>query len=196
MTEQLDQYLESRFGIETLASFRKAGGIVRFPLDVEPRADEETRLRGAVTTASALFEQLFQPGEKGYMACFCWTEKRSDEDPVPRVLEAVNADVEYSTGQNFYGTESSDEAIMFTRLVAAVVPRALDYPSVFAATANADLGRLPTTSWRTFFVNESEPLLFHMYDDRGVDVLSGSPSAAARVDTAASAIARPGESED
>jgi hypothetical protein len=47
-----------------------------------------------------------------------------------------------------------------------------DYSRIFEALANRDFCREPYTSDGVYFVNVSKDIIFHMYDDRGLDVVA------------------------
>jgi hypothetical protein len=50
--------------------------------------------------------------------------------------------------------------------------RSLRYDSVLEGIANADHGIAPSISSRVYFINLRDDVIFHMYDDRGLDVIA------------------------
>jgi hypothetical protein len=57
-----------------------------------------------------------------------------------------------------------------------VRPRHIEYRRILQAKANDYYHmRRPITSDRIYFVNRTRNLIFHMYDDRGLDIIAESP---------------------
>lgn len=52
--------------------------------------------------------------------------------------------------------------------------RSFQYDKIFHAIANSDHGEAPSMSSRVYFLNRRTHSIFHMYDDRGADVVSAS----------------------
>jgi hypothetical protein len=105
-------------------------------------------------------------------------------DSWPSYRPGIRAEVDRTEGVNYWDEPDGDDR--FLRLTAACVPRELDYRGLFQALGNEDMGLQPALAGRVFLVNETNPVVFHMYDDRGADVyardadrlaaVTGSPS--------------------
>ncbi|SFS56852.1 DUF3885 domain-containing protein [Paenibacillus sp. 453mf] len=52
----------------------------------------------------------------------------------------------------------------------------LDYLNLIKAICNKDLGTKPSIKHDVFFINLGKGIIFHIYDDRGCDVVSNSTS--------------------
>jgi len=50
----------------------------------------------------------------------------------------------------------------------------LNYIPILKAICNYDLGVKPSISHRVYFINTSKNTIFHVYDDRGCDLLATS----------------------
>ena len=67
---------------------------------------------------------------------------------------------------DFWGEgESNVEAVV--RLTAELELRQLDYRALFRLIAHDELGLDPAVGARVYLVDETDPLVFLMYDDRG-----------------------------
>jgi hypothetical protein len=53
----------------------------------------------------------------------------------------------------------------------------LKYIPLLKAICNQDLGIQPSVSHRIYFLNNKRKIIFHVYDDRGCDLLATSPEA-------------------
>ncbi|XQY89999.1 DUF3885 domain-containing protein [Metabacillus sp. HB246100] len=53
----------------------------------------------------------------------------------------------------------------------------MKYKSMLKAICNHDIGLKPSLSHRVYFINLSKQTIFHVYDDRGCDLLATSPDA-------------------
>jgi hypothetical protein len=129
------------------------------------------RIAQAVDRAIALFEAAFEPDHKGFLDAYWWPGEGADDEGkqlLALVPDALRDGTERNAGVNFWGDPDGDDA--FARVTAALAPRRLDYESLFRLIARNELGLDPSLAARTYIVNESEPVIFLMYDDRGAIV--------------------------
>ncbi len=60
---------------------------------------------------------------------------------------------------------------------AEISPLAIDYPRILEIIARRELGG-PTRLWdEVYFINTTKHIIFHMYDDRGVDLAAANSDA-------------------
>lgn len=139
-----------------------------------PLSRRKPRVRQAVDRAATLYEQLFSRDDAGFFVAYVWPEMRPNVDALLAVLPDASA-VERSSGSDYWDNDPDDE-ISYLRLVAACSPRELDYRSLFLMLAHHDLGMEPFIAGGAlvFVVNETQPAIFWMYDDRGALVLAPS----------------------
>ncbi|MFN2468315.1 MAG: DUF3885 domain-containing protein [Gaiellaceae bacterium] len=129
------------------------------------------RVEQAVSRAVRLFEAAIPPGHRGFLDAYLWppgdlAHRSGAEAQLIQLLpEAAQASAtRVSLGED----ESEGGAVR--RLTAALDLRQLDYRSLFRLIANDELGLEPAVGARVYLIDESDPLVFHMYDDRGAIV--------------------------
>jgi hypothetical protein len=149
-----------------------------------PLSRRRRRIVQAVARATALYEELCSPADGGFVVAYLWPKDRSGQEP--RLLELLperaRGDVERSEGVNYWDDpEGGDQ---FVRLVAPVAPRELDYRSLFLMIANADFRLEPSISGEIFILNETNPIIFKMYDDRGAIVYAPAAERLAALEAA------------
>ncbi|WP_404331798.1 DUF3885 domain-containing protein [Mesobacillus maritimus] len=72
--------------------------------------------------------------------------------------------------------EDNDEGTYKThRFTLLCKTNELTYKSLLKAICNQDLGVRPSLFHRVYFINNNTKTIFHVYDDRGCDVLATSP---------------------
>lgn len=69
-------------------------------------------------------------------------------------------------------TEEDSEANEYTLTWVRQPSRSIDYKVIFQLIANADLAISPAISSKVYFLNLEKGIIFHMYDDRGLDVIA------------------------
>jgi hypothetical protein len=131
------------------------------------------RIRHAVDRAATVYEELFDHQDTAVLVAYVWPTERPNEDRLLAVLpEDSRSRLERASGDNYWADPDGDGR--FVRLVASCAPRALDYRSLFRMIAQAELGLEPAVSGEIFVVNETRPVVFKMYDDRGAIVYAPS----------------------
>jgi hypothetical protein len=139
---------------------------LRFELggDVPNDASEE-RIEQATDRAAAIFEAAFSPDDQGF---FSFTRWRPDDDPLVLALLPDGSEPSREEGHDFYNQGDQTRYVTHT---ATLRPRSLNYRSLFELVASSELGRSPAIDGRAYIINASNPLVFHMYDDRGAILL-------------------------
>ena len=127
----------------------------------------------AVSRAAALFEVAIPTGHNGFLEAYIWPPGDLAHSPNSEAhllgLLPDNARPSAVTGElsDFWGDNESDLDRDVVRLTVPLELRQLDYRSLFQFVAHEDLGLTPTVGARVYLVDETDPLIFLMYDDRG-----------------------------
>ncbi len=164
-------YLRFELGGELAPWYRLPGLSFRFDLPAR-LSRRRLRVEQAVFRAAALFEEAFPSGHRGYLDAYLWPESdlahRADAETQLRGLlpDAASPGVGLSEVADFWGHgEGNVEPVM--RLTAPLELRQLDYRTLFRLIAHDELGLEPAQGARVYLVDETDPLVFLMYDDRG-----------------------------
>lgn len=73
--------------------------------------------------------------------------------------------------------ESGEETCNINRFILKCKTTDLNYRSLLKAVCNQDLGLKPSMSHNIYFINIQRKTIFHVYDDRGCDLLAASSDA-------------------
>jgi hypothetical protein len=176
-TTQLARFLEREFpGMRLHPGGYGDWPSLRFELGDEiPVEAAEERSAQATERASAIFESAFAPGDFGFFSFARW-RKEDDAVLMPLLPASAGGAVEQQEGTDFYRNRND---VPFTSYTVALKPRLLDYQTLFRFTANLELGRSPSLDGCAHVINRSQPLVFHMYDDRGALVFAPEPTSLA-----------------
>lgn len=148
---------------------------VRFTLtdSAVPSSAYSERAAAAEKRATLIFEAVRSRTTIVGVLAYTWMTFDPD-DPFVQLTREAGVALELTEGENYWGVEEADEHVPFLRATAPLGPRALDHKSLFKAIANSDLGEKPATAWKIFLLGASPDLVLHMYDDRGLDVITPS----------------------
>ena len=128
---------------------------------------EDGRLQQAAARASEIFEAAFADEPNVLLLA-----RRYDPDDffwsLVQTSGRLEDDLQIRRNPSLDAT-SNDNAVYF----ALRIPRdRLDHRTLFTAIANTDHVREPHLAGRVFLINTATPLIFHMYDDRGCDLIA------------------------
>jgi hypothetical protein len=73
--------------------------------------------------------------------------------------------------------EDDDSVLQWVQLPA----RSFSYEAVFEGIANHDHARTPSVSSRVYFLNQTNDILLHMYDDSGLDIIAATSEPLTRI---------------
>lgn len=76
---------------------------------------------------------------------------------------------------DFWAEGEDDPGLPVVRLTAPIDLRQFDYRTLFRLVAQHDLGVTPALGARVYLIDETDPMLFCMYDDRGAIVHAPTP---------------------
>jgi hypothetical protein len=133
------------------------------------------RIAQAVDRASALFESCFDRGDDGFLDAYFWDPGDSAyaRDQEQRLLALLPERLWPRVERHAIverAEEPDEEDRVHTRLTIALAPRDLDYETLFRLVARSEMGLEPSLGSYVYIVDETDPLIFLMYDDRGAIV--------------------------
>jgi hypothetical protein len=171
------EWIATRFPGLTLG----AGLFYRWPVgirfELNDRSRREPDFAGIANRATSIFREVFQ-AEDSMVAV-------SLKEPVQNLTPMRSSE---STGLFEFIAELPPSSILQTESASietedglatlqwAVLPPSIEVDAVFRAIGNIDYARLPKISDRVFLLNVSRDVILHMYDDRGLDVISADPT--------------------
>jgi hypothetical protein len=153
-------FLRFELGDALPASYRLP--VIRRDVDLPPPLSRRVRrITQAVARASALFDAAFEARAE-ILAVIDWSP--TSYAPMRGDFETV---LPRDAPRDVVGVPGVKSHM---RLVARVDVQRLDTRQLFERIANSELGRKPSWAGKAYLVDDHEPLVFHMYDDRGVIV--------------------------
>jgi len=171
------QYLEENFkGLKIRTPIFFIGDFgLRFDLEKgEPDTDEY--FIEVVKRSTSLFEAAFDPDDNLFLLFqeYKWRRKkiRFENYCFKQISALRKEDVVYSVIRNVY--EKDD---IFNAALLKLKTNRINYKNILTATANTDFPpRQPRFQFfsnvEIYFINTTKNLIFHMYDDRGLDIIS------------------------
>lgn len=183
LKQEYRQFLEENFrGLKIKAPlfFNWDNGL-RFDLQVgETNTDEY--FQEVEKRATALFETSFKPDDRIYLVLQERTDRRGKIRFSNYCFKQINGlkkeEVTYSQVHRLY--EPADKTDIWNVAVAKVTTDRLNYRNIIAAISVVDFpSRQPRLDSRGFFSNKEifflnidKRLIYHMYDDRGLDIVA------------------------
>lgn len=168
------------------------GGTWSFALDRE-RNDAEIAqaIDQAATRAIQLFEATFAEDETGWFLGRRWfaqswrqrfgrfalPSRKSAVDALGRSLPVEARSSLIVEAIPDWRDEEADATPRVLEATVAIAPRTVDYAGMLRGIAGSELGGGDRDVWESYFVSRESGVVFHMYDDRGLDILA--PNAAA-----------------
>jgi len=131
--------------------------------------------------AMQLFEETFSEHDKVtfYLMDYKWKKRkiRFSNYCFKQIRGLVKEDVTYSKVKGLY--EPQDELDIRNIAQIKVTRNLINHQNILTAIANKDFSREPGLdkfgflgSKEVYFINHDKQLIFHMYDDRGLDMVS------------------------
>ena len=120
-----------------------------------------------------LFETAIPLGHRGFLDAYMWPVGDFGHRPyaetqlIELLPETARSSVGMSEVRDFWGDGSNEGRCPVIRFTVELELRQLDYRRLFRLIANDDLGLEPSAGARVYLVDETDPLVFLMYDDRG-----------------------------
>lgn len=89
--------------------------------------------------------------------------------------KAVLAKLQQHTIPYIFPEDDEDKTFRTHRFFLKCKIPDIQYIPMLKAICNQDMGIKPSISYRTYFINTNNDTIFHIYDDRGCDLLANSP---------------------
>lgn len=143
--------------------------------------DTEEYFHAAVLRAQQLFEETFSKNDSVifYLVDFKWKRRKLRfSNYCFKQIEGLTEDeTEYHVVRGLYESENSLD-IRNVALI-KVLRNRINHIGIFTAIANKDFSRQPGLdkygflgSKEVYFINLDKQIIFHMYDDRGLDIIA------------------------
>jgi hypothetical protein len=149
---------------------------IRFELTENSLANvaNHSNVDQALARATTLFEALFSEDETGFLVAYSWPHPQRQDAVLHRVLGAASGRIARSVGTDLYDQrENTDDDSPYDRIEVELIPRQLDYKLMAAAVdEKRGLADEEKLWWDVFLINRTRELVYHHYDDRGLDVVA------------------------
>ena len=176
-SSELPQFLSEHYPGLTLG----AALFYRWPVGI--RFDLHGQVGGVseiMKRAVLLYEACFRKSDDCIVVSQDW---HSDSKPVGRRLQSLwqfgkNEAITFKAQPDAFETcadPDDNDAPEFTLSWVVQPAHSFQYKLVLEGIANSDFAFEPSVSSWVFFCNVDSGLVFHMYDDRGTDVIAPSP---------------------
>lgn len=150
---------------------------VRFDLQTESSSSDQAYFAEVLRRAILVFEAVFQPTDEVLIIAQRPRDKRyfkrrrfRANELLLRWLKAPKKDVEFQRLANQTRFASTSQLIRFSIQRTAIQ---IPHQQILQAISNQDFpSRSPQLLDDVFFLNLRSKLILHMYDDRGLDVIS------------------------
>jgi hypothetical protein len=184
LKNEVREFLRVHFNnirLESPLFFKSPYGL-RFDLQDREVATEEY-FRESVSRAKVLFEHIFNENDNilFYLRDFKWKRRklRFSNYCFRKITELSKDEIEYHTLN--YGNNNSE---MNNVGLIRVLRHRINHSDIFEAIANKDFSITPgldqygfLSDKKVYFINLDKQIIFHMYDDRGLDVIAGNRDA-------------------
>ncbi|KGL41318.1 hypothetical protein BMT55_03410 [Listeria newyorkensis] len=159
MSKSFETYFSHNFGKLQLEPplFYHAPVGIRFELGDPAEMDEEIYFKRVNYRAKRLFQEIFEPSDLIYLVV------DKDTDSIRRYLK--NKNLKYSLSM-----DSNSRIILKCKIEDLRCIRMLQ------AILNVDLIRKPRLRGQCWFINTRTNIIFHAYDDRGLDIVGNEAS--------------------
>jgi hypothetical protein len=154
---------------------------LRFDLQVG-KINTDEYFRNVQERANTLFESSFQSSDNVIIVLndYKWKKRkiRFQNFPFRQIENLQKCDINYRVLYRLY--EPDDKFDIWNQAIIQTTIDKVNYKNILAAIGNADFPprqpRLDKSSFWTskeiFFINLDKPLIFNMYDDRGLDIIA------------------------
>jgi Domain of unknown function (DUF3885) len=179
LNQEYRKYLNDNFpGQEIKAPLFFKGNLgLRFDLQKGETGEEEYFVEVSKRSTS-LFEAAFDPNDNVFLVFrdYKWKRRkiRFANYCFKQIDDLKKNEVDYSVVRNLYENKKDD---IYNVAVLKIKANRINYKNILTAIANTDFPpRIPRfkflSSVEVYFINTTQNLIFHMYDDRGLDIVS------------------------
>lgn len=185
----LDKYLEDNFSDLLLRKplFYNSKIGIRFEIgnpDIDYR--DKKYMEGVYARSIKLFEKLFYPDTDIYLVAnsHISNENIEDKNQAKELLrgylinEKMYGEIECIKLPWIYQDEDDDEELLINtfRHCLSCKVKDVDFKRLLKAIGNHDMGIEPSFHDEVFFINKNSHIIYHLYDDRGLDIVSNKVS--------------------
>lgn len=159
---------------------------IRFELGVEWKREDDypnnPYVLGCYKRAITLFESLYSPTEEIFVVIDVndFDKGKNLKNQLKNFSTYVKKSLLFSLKHQelpYIFPEDDEEGIYKThRFTLKCKTSDFKYVPLLKAICNQDLGLKPRMFHRTYFININRKTIFHVYDDRGCDLLATSPA--------------------
>lgn len=154
---------------------------LRFDLQVG-KTNTEEYFKEVLNRTSTIFEATFDNSDNVFMVFMDYKYKRRKVRLSNFVFKQIEnlkkSEISYSKEKRLY--EKNDKFDIRNVAICKLTTNRINYKSILSAIGNTDfLSRQPRldqkgifTSKEVYFININKKLIFHMYDNRGLDLIS------------------------
>lgn len=181
--KSLENYLKDTFPDLVLRKplFYNSKIAIRFEMGYPDISYLDKRYMGFVYVRSImLFQELFRPDTDIYLVVNAhrWIEDKADEAQVKGLIKEYLRNKELYSSIDFIKLpyiyqEEGEEILTDTyRYCLSCRVKDIDYKGLLYAIGNQDMGIEPSFKDEVFFINRDSHVIYHLYDDRGLDITS------------------------
>jgi hypothetical protein len=169
--KELNKFIKSYYNNQDVLvspTFYNSKVAIRFEIG-DPSIDynDPEYIKGAHKKAVELFEQVFDINSKIYLVINTYNK---NEDEIKELLskylkpKTLNIDHEHI----------EDNDIILTRHFISCKFKDINYKKMLLAICNSDLKKKPCIDDHVFFINKDTKVIYHLYDDRGLDIIANN----------------------
>ncbi|WP_373600704.1 DUF3885 domain-containing protein [Paraclostridium bifermentans] len=143
--------------------------------------EEKTKyMNGVYMKSIVLFEEVFNPNTDIYIVVNAsrWIDDEIDENKEKEKLHKYIKNKElYNTIEGiklsyiYKDNDDEDESITFRYCLDCKL-KDIKYRELLKSIGNQDMGIKPSFYDEVYFINKNENIIYHLYDDRGLDIVS------------------------
>ena len=186
---QLNDFMHANYpGLELRPPLFYSWSIgIRFELGVEWKREyvypNNPYILGCYKRAITLFESLHSPAEDIFVVIDVndfdkgRNFKHQLKNFVPYVKKSLLFGLKHQSLPYIFPEDDEEGSYKTHRFILKCKTSDFRYVPLLKAICNQDVGLKPSIFHRVYFININRQTIFHVYDDRGCDVLATSPAA-------------------
>jgi hypothetical protein len=166
--------------------FYKNNYALRFeigPNDINPWRDESLKTFNkeyfsiAFNRAKAIYDSVFSPSEKISIVFQLFSDGRKKIKRNSLLFKSIhcieNSNISFSSHRDVYVDNLNTKRQHIARVkITNLTTAQINIIKILTAIINSDFKRYPSLNGECYIVNDTTGLVFHLYDDRGLDVVS------------------------
>jgi hypothetical protein len=169
--KELNKFIKSYYDNQDVLvspAFYNSKVAIRFEIG-DPSIDynDPEYLKGAYEKAIELFEQVFDPNSKIYLVINTYNKNETE-------IKEILKDYLKPKVININSEHIEDNDIILTRHCINCKFKDINYKKLLPAICNSDMNKQPCIDDHVFFVNKDTRVIYHLYDDRGLDIIANN----------------------